>query len=255
MSSIRLQRFLSQAGAASRHTAEECVLRGEVRVNDVTVREMGFKVDPLVDKIHFRGKLLKVGVEKRTLLLNKPSGVMVTKRDPEGRKTVYDLVRPLDPSLNAVGRLDFDSEGLLLLSNDGDLAFRLTHPSYEVQKASPFLGDRPLLPAALRELEKGVELEEGITSPARIRPLKEAKALGYSVQIHEGKKRQVRRMLEWAGLKVKRLVRVKMGPLELGELPSEKWRVLTPKELSALRRAVKLSDGDKITKGFLKKVT
>src|SRR4030095_3485550 len=246
MSSIRLQRFLSQAGAASRRKAEECILRGEVRVNDVTVREMGFKIDPRVDRVHFRGKLLKVGEEKRALILNKPAGVMVTKRDPEGRKTVYELIRPLDPSLNAVGRLDFDSEGLLLLSNDGDLAFRLTHPSYEVQKVYHVFVDRPLPPAAVRSLEKGIELEDGMTSPARIRPLKEGAGIAYSVQIHEGKKRQVRRMVEWAGLKVKRLIRVKMGPLELGELPPGKWRALSPKEISALRRAVKLSDGEKI---------
>lgn len=240
MSSLRLQRFLSQAGAASRRKAEECILRGEVRVNDVVVREMGFKIDPQVDRVLFRGKLVRVLKEKRTLLLNKPAGVMVTKRDPEGRKTVYDLIRPSDPSLNAVGRLDFDSEGLLLLSSDGDLAFRLTHPSYEVEKVYQVLADRPLPKKALELLERGVELEESVTAPARIRPLTGKAGHWYSVKIHEGKKRQVRRMFEWTGVSVKRLIRVRMGPLELKDLPSGKWRALTPAETAGLRRAVKL---------------
>jgi len=238
MSSLRLQRFLSQAGAASRRKAEESIRNGEVSVNDVTVREMGFKLDPRVDRVRFRGKLVKVIEEKRTILLHKPAGVVVTKRDPEGRKTVYDLVRPADPSLNAVGRLDYDSEGLLLLSNDGDLAYRLTHPSFEVEKTYHVWVDRPLNPSALKDLERGVDLEEGMTAPARIKILP---GLAYAVKIHEGKKRQVRRMFEAAGLKVKRLVRVQLGPLPLKDLPSGKWRALTLAELSALRRAVKLS--------------
>jgi len=242
MPSMRLQRFLSQAGVASRRKAEEFILKGEICVNDVAVRELGFKVDPEVDRVLFQGRPLHLKEKFLYYLLHKPAGVLVTKRDPEGRKTVYDLIRPLDLSMNSVGRLDQDSEGLLLFTNDGDLAHRFTHPSFEVQKVYHVWVDRLLPSAAVKALEKGIEMEGVTTSPARVRPLRTGPGLWYSIQIHEGKKRQVRRMLEWAGLKVKRLIRVKMGPLELGELPPGKWRSLSPREISVLRRAVKLSE-------------
>jgi 23S rRNA pseudouridine2605 synthase len=239
---MRLQRFLSQTGVASRRKAEELILKGEIRVNDVPVREMGVKVDPEVDRISFRGRSLHLKRKFLYYLLHKPAGLLVTKRDPEGRRTIYDLMRPLDPSLNAVGRLDQESEGLILLTNDGELAYRLTHPSYEIEKTYHVSMDRLPEPGKMKELERGILLEGRMTAPARLRLLMEKPGRWLSIEIHEGKKRQVRRMIEWAGCRVKRLIRMKMGPLELGELPSGKWRTLSQKEITRLRREAGLDE-------------
>jgi len=174
-------------------------------------------------------------------VLHKPVGVVVTKKDPEGRKTVYQLIHHLDSSVNSVGRLDQDSEGLLLLTNDGDLAFRLAHPSYEVEKVYHVLLNR--LPSAgeIQKLKEGVSLEEGRTSPAEVRVIQKTEEIWVEIQIHEGKKRQVRRMFETVGCKVKRLIRVKIGPLELEDLPMGRWRQLTFQEAITLRKLVGLS--------------
>jgi len=235
---MRLQRFLSQAGIASRRKAEELILEGKISVNDVIVRELGTKIDSEVDRISYRGKPLFQKRQFLYYLLHKPCGTVVTKRDPEGRKTVYQLIHHMDSSVNAVGRLDQDSEGLLLLTNDGDLQYRLTHPSYEVAKVYEVQLKAPPTAGDLNKLEKGVELEEGRTAPARIHLIRTAPEVWVSVQIHEGKKRQIRKMFEAVGGKVLRLIRVKMGPIELGDLPNGRWRVLSEKEIVALEKAV-----------------
>lgn len=240
MSLIRLQRVLSQAGVASRRKAEEFILQGKVAVNGVTVRELGWKVDPSVDRISFSGKAISLQKQKVYYLLHKPRGVMVTKSDPEGRKTVFQLIPRLDSSVNSVGRLDLDSEGLLLLTNDGELAYRLTHPSFEVEKVYHVLLSELPSSVLIKKLQAGILLEGEKTSPARIEVLEQGERVWVRIKIHEGKKRQVRRMFEWTGVKVLRLVRVKMGPLELGNLSLGKWRVLSEKEVQNLKKEVDL---------------
>ncbi len=240
MSTLRLQRFLSQAGIASRRKAEELILNGDVRVNDVLVKELGYKIDPAIDRVSFRGK--ELGVQKQFFytLFHKPARVMVTKNDPEKRKTVFDFIPRLDPSVNAVGRLDYDSEGLLLLTNDGELAYRLTHPSYEIEKEYHVGLDSLPSREQLQKLESGILLEEGKTSAAKISVLSRSPEVWISISIHEGKKRQVRRMFETVGSQVKRLIRVRLGSLTLGKLLRGKWRELTEKEVSNLRNQVEL---------------
>jgi len=238
VSEIRLQKFLSEQGIASRREAERLILQGWVRVNEGVVRELGTKIDPQVDQVLFRGKILKPEKKYLYYLLHKPKNVIVTRKDPQNRKTVYELIPNLHASVRSVGRLDYDSEGLLLLTNEGELAFRLTHPSYEIKKVYEMqLTQAPSLDQ-MKKLEKGIILEGKKTAPCKIQKLN--KAFCYSIQIHEGKKRQVRRMFEWAGCKALRLIRVKLGSLELGNLSLGKWRELTQEEVLKLRREVKM---------------
>jgi len=237
VSEIRLQKFLSERGIASRREAERLIAAGQIRVNGVVVKELGTKVDPQVDQVSYRGKPVSSAPEDLYYLIHKPKNVIVTRKDPEGRKTVYEMIPNLHPSVRSVGRLDFDSEGLLILTNDGDLAYRLTHPSFEVKKTYEVQVERLVAPEDIRSLEKGVVLEGERTAPARIKriPGKGRGEFWYAVEIHEGKKRQVRRMFEWAGAEVLRLVRVKLGSLQLGDLPKGKWRKLSPGELAKLK--------------------
>lgn len=244
MSEIRLQKFLSEQGIASRREAERLIQAGLIRVNGVIVRELGTKVDPSVDQVSYKGKPLAQEKKLVYYLVHKPKNTIVTRKDPEGRKTVYQLIPKLDPSVRAVGRLDFDSEGLLILTNDGDLTFRLTHPSYEIDKLYYAKLDAQPLQSDLYQLERGVEIEEGFTSPAKIKNLRnyslKKNEIWFSVEIHEGKKRQVRRMFEWANCKVLRLIRMKLGSLELGNLPIGKWRELKAEEVLKLKKEVKM---------------
>lgn len=236
MSELRLQKFLSERGLASRREAEKLILAGQVRVNGVLVKELGTKIDPEIDEVTFRGKAVLKQPAAVYYLLHKPRNTIVTRKDPEGRKTVYELIPHLHPSVRTVGRLDFDSEGLLLLTNDGDLAYRLTHPSFEIKKVYEVQVNEAVLPENIRQLERGVMLEGEKTAPAKIKAKSSrAKDFWYSIEIHEGKKRQVRRMFEWAGVKVLRLIRVKLGPLSLGNLEKGKWRELKSEEIEALK--------------------
>ncbi len=236
MSELRLQKFLSERGLASRREAEKLILAGQVRVNGVLVKELGTKIDPEIDEVSFRGKAVLKQPPALYYLLHKPRNTIVTRKDPEGRKTVYELIPNLHASVRTVGRLDFDSEGLLLLTNDGDLAYRLTHPSFEIKKVYEVQVNEAPLPENIRQLERGVMLEGEKTAPAKIKAKSSrAKDFWYSIEIHEGKKRQVRRMFEWAGVKVLRLVRVKLGPLSLGNLEKGKWRELKDEEIQALK--------------------
>ncbi len=234
MSLLRLQHFLAKAGVASRRESEKLILQGKVSVNGEIVYKLGTQVNPETDKVCFRNKPLFLAPEKIYILFNKPRGVIVSKKDPQRRKTVFDCIPNLHPSVNTVGRLDYDSEGLLILTNDGDLAHRLTHPSSEIKKEYEVELDQMPEPESIQELEKGVLLEEGRTAPARIRKIKKEKGIWFSVEIHEGKKRQVRKMLEWAGCGVLRLVRVRIGSLKLGDLPLGGYRELNPAEIEGL---------------------
>jgi len=236
MSRMRLQHFLAKAGVASRREAEKLILQGKVKVNGEVIYKLGTQVDPNSDKISFENKLLVVAPQKIYILFHKPRGVIVSKKDPQKRKTVFDCLPNLHPSVNAVGRLDYDSEGVLLLTNDGDLAHKLTHPSSEIKKE--YWVELNEIPASekLKQLEKGIVLEGKKTAPARIQKIKKEK-FWFSIEIHEGKKRQVRRMFEWAGVKVLRLVRVRLGSLELGGLKNGAWRELHASEIGILGQA------------------
>jgi 23S rRNA pseudouridine2605 synthase len=228
----RLQKVLARAGLGSRRACEELIADGRVTVNG-EVAELGRRVDPDHDEVAVDGVPATVRPGLVHYLLNKPRGVVTTASDPQGRPTVVELV-PSDPRVFPVGRLDVDTEGLLVMTNDGDLAFRLTHPSHGVEKA--YLAEvegRPS-PAAVRRLREGVALDDGTTSPARV-SLTPPNVL--RLVLHEGRNRQVRRMCETVGYPVVRLVRYRIGPVVDPSLAPGRWRVLERAEVRALQEA------------------
>jgi 23S rRNA pseudouridine2605 synthase len=228
----RLQKVLARAGFGSRRVCEDLIAEGRVTV-DGEVAVLGRRVDVAVDAVEVDGARIAVQEGLVHYLLNKPRGVVSTARDPAGRPTVVELV-PGEPRVHPVGRLDSDSEGLLLLTNDGDLTHRLTHPSFGVEKE--YLAEVSGVPsrAALRRLREGVELEDGTTAPARV-SLTHPNLV--RLTIHEGRNRQVRRMCEAVGHPVLRLVRTRIGPLSDRRLRPGEWRPLTLGELRSLERA------------------
>ena len=232
----RLQKILSAAGICSRRQAEGFLRAGRVEVNGRTA-SLGDQADPDRDQITLDGQPVAVRTEKLYLMLHKPRGVVTTLSDEKGRPTVAGLVSGCGGRVYPVGRLDMDSEGLLLLTSDGDFAQHLAHPSHAVEKEYhvTVTGD---LPGCRERLEAVEALEDGTpVSRAGVRVLsKGAGSQVLSVVIHQGLNRQVRRMCAVAGLKVERLVRVREGPLELGELPAGQWRRLTAEEIADLRR-------------------
>jgi pseudouridine synthase len=235
----RLQKVLAQAGVASRRAAEELIAAGRVRVNGEVVTEMGRRVLP-GERVEVGDRVVTGPAPRVYLALNKPTSYVTTARDPEGRPTVFDLVRVRE-RVYPVGRLDWDSEGLLLLTNDGELTHRLTHPRYGVEKEYHALVDGHASQITVDRLAAGVPLDDGVTAPAAARRLRPTPTGDWlSVTIHEGRHRQVRRMLEAVGHPVRRLVRVRVGPIELADLPAGQFRALGPAEVAALRALVGL---------------
>jgi 23S rRNA pseudouridine2605 synthase len=236
---VRLQKVMAAAGVGSRRACEELIEKGRVSVNGATVREQGMRVDPENDVVRVDDMRINTGTSRTYLALNKPRGMVTAMTDPDGRPTVGDLVEQRTDRVFHVGRLDADSEGLLLLTNDGELAHRLTHPSYEVPKTylAEVLG--PVARDVGRRLKAGVELEDG---PARVDEFRLVSSSGNRVMLelvlHDGRKHIVRRMLEEVGHPVQRLVRTSVGPVQLGSQRAGKIRALTPQELSALFKAV-----------------
>ena len=235
---VRLQKILADAGVASRRAAEALIAAGRVSVNGVVVTTLGAKADPQHDQIRLDGRLIARDAPPLYFALNKPVGYVSTASDERRRPTVLDLVRDVPARLYPVGRLDRDSEGLLLLTNDGDLALRLTHPRYGVEKEYAVLLDREPRPEALGLLATGIELDGRRTAPARVRRLERTPAgVWIAIALHEGRKRQIRRMCAALGLHVLRLIRVRIGPVRLGALPPGAYRPLTRAEVRALYHA------------------
>lgn len=235
----RLQKLLSAAGACSRRAAEEYIRSGRVTVNGRPAL-LGAKADPDRDDIRLDGKPFRPRERTVYILLNKPRGYVTTLSDEKGRKTVADLVRDCGVRVYPAGRLDLDSEGLLVMTNDGELVQRLTHPGGEVEKTYHVwvrgTGDGPIKGAAER-LARVTDLDGEPIRPAKVEAVRrEAGSIVLSVTIHQGKNRQVRRMCAACGLEVRRLRRVREHTLELGDLPAGKWRYLTAVELEALWR-------------------
>jgi pseudouridine synthase len=232
----RLARYLARSGVASRRRAEAVIAAGRVAVNGVVVTTPAFDVDPERDRVTVDGRPVRPE-PKVYLMLNKPPGYVSTVSDPQGRPTVLDLV-PRMGRLYPVGRLDAESEGLLLLTNDGELSLLLTHPRYHVPKTYRVWVAGVPTRAVLGRLARGVELEDGPTAPARVRMVRAGRGGAVlELTLYEGRKRQIRRMCAAVGHPVRRLVRVGLGPLSLGDLPSGRWRELTSGEVAALRRA------------------
>jgi 23S rRNA pseudouridine2605 synthase len=235
MAAERLQKVMAAAGVASRRASEEFIAEGRVTVNG-EVAHLGQKVDVTEDVVEVDGERINIDPDRVYVMLNKPRGVVTTADDPEGRPAVVDLIN-LPQRLFPVGRLDMDTEGLLLLTNDGELAHALMHPSFEVERVYVALVPGPVRRKVLADIREGIELEDGIARPRRIKVLEEerSKAL-LEVVMTEGRKREVRRMLGAAGLNVERLARVSYGGVELGDLRQGKWRFLTGKELARLHK-------------------
>jgi 23S rRNA pseudouridine2605 synthase len=231
----RLQKVLAKAGIASRRKAEELIKQGKVSVDGRVVTEMGVKVDPEIQEIECDGILVATQEEKVYILLHKPAGVLSTVHDPQGRPIVIDLLHNIKERVYPVGRLDLDTEGALLLTNDGELAQKILHPSHEVNKT--YLArvkghpDKKKLDA----LSKGIELDGKQTWPAFIEVL-ESKSQCTTIQIiiHEGRKRQVRKMFEAIGHPVQKLKRTAYGNLKLGQLASRKYRFLNPDDIELI---------------------
>lgn len=232
----RLQKVLARAGVGSRRAIERLIEQGRVRVNGRRA-ELGRRIDASKDIVEVDGSRVPLGTDLVHYLLNKPAGVVTTASDPEGRPTVLDLI-DVEARVWPVGRLDYDTEGALILTNDGELTHRLTHPSYEVTKT--YLAEVRGAPGrgALGRLARGVELEDGRSAPAKARLVSQAGGAGLvEITLSEGRKRQVRRMLEAIGHPVERLVRTGIGPLMLGRLKPGTIRRLSLEEVRALYRA------------------
>ena len=235
---MRLQKFLSRAGVASRREAERLILQGRVRVDGVVVTELGTQVPHDAQQVEVDGRRVGTSTE-RWIVFHKPAGTLTTRTDPGGRPTVYDALPPDFESLRYLGRLDRDTEGLLILSNAGDLMHQLQHPSGEVEREYEVQVVGVPDAETLRRLRQGVELEDG---PARVRDVKVLRTLGPGCELRlvlmEGRKREVRRLLEAVGHPVRRLTRVRFGPIRLGSLALGAWRDLTERELRELAATV-----------------
>jgi 23S rRNA pseudouridine2605 synthase len=235
----RLQKILSQAGVASRRASEQLMLDGRVSVNGVTVFELGTKAEPGQDDIRVDGRRIKVVEHHRYLLLNKPRGYVTTRSDPQRRRTVIDLLRGVKEYVYPVGRLDYESEGLLLLTNDGELAARLTHPRHEVARVyeARVLG----VPDAhdLERLSRGLVIDGRRTAPAEVRllPLRREANATLVLTLHEGRNRQVRDMCDAIGHPVEHLKRVAIGPIRDTKLKLGHWRELNEAEVTRLKKA------------------
>lgn len=238
---VRLQKVLAGAGLGSRRACEQIIAEGRVSVDGVVVRELGVRVDPRRAVVHVDGMRLQLDTSMVTLALNKPAGVVSTMHDPQGRPSLADLVADRPERLFHVGRLDAETEGLLLLTNDGELANRLAHPRHGVPKTYLATVEGRVRPAVGQQLRTGIELEDGPVQVDSFRVVDTSPSQSLvEVVLHEGRNRVVRRMLDAVGHPVVRLVRTQMGPVRLGDLRPGRTRVLGREELGSLMAAVDL---------------
>lgn len=243
MSEERLQKILSRAGVASRRKAEQMIVDGRVTVNGQIVTELGTKADLETDHIKVDGKLLHAPKRKVYIALNKPREVVTTVSDPEGRRTVMDLLRGVKERVYPVGRLDYLSEGLLLLTNDGEFANRITSAARHVEKTYVVKVNGPLTEDQEADFRRGVSLSGRRTAPARLKLIKAADAPWYEVKLTEGRQNQIRLMFKHFGRLVEKLRRVRVGFLELDVKPGE-WRHLTEREVERFRKLLKMEQTD-----------
>lgn len=237
MGQMRLNKIIADAGITSRRGADALIDSGRVDVDGVTIREMGSKFDPDLVKVEVDGETIKRSLTKSYLALHKPKGVLSTMYDPDGRASLSDFIDLRKERLFHVGRLDKDSEGLILLTNDGELTFRATHPSFGLEKTYIIEYDGKLPAGIEKSLLKGVELEDGM---GRVLSFKELSARWIEVTIHEGRYHIIRRLMEAVEVDVLRLIRTRFGPISLGDTPEGRWRDLNNGELTSLRNVLKL---------------
>jgi len=235
MKKIRLQKVIAQGGIASRRAAEALILQGRVTVNGAVVDRLGSAVDPDVDEVRVDRRIVRLERPKVYYMLHKPAGCVTTLKDPQGRETVMDLARKLPERVFPVGRLDYDAQGLLLLTNDGPLAHRLQHPRYAIPKTYLVKVKGHPDESTLQRLRSGVPLREGRTAPAKARVTERlADAAWLKITLHQGWNRQIKRMGEAVGHRVLKIKRILYGPLVLADLPPGKLRPLTPGEVHRL---------------------
>lgn len=238
---IRLNKFLAQAGVASRREVDKMIAEGRIKVNSQVVQVLGCKIDDEKDRVEVDGRRVEKEEGLVYLMLNKPPGYLVTLKDNFKRPTIQQLLPSLKQRIFPVGRLDYDSSGLLLLMNDGELAYRLTHPRFKVPKVYlvKVLGEPDH--SDLARLEKGIYLDGKKTAPAKVAKLKgDPKKSLFKIEIFEGRKREVKRMFQAIGHKVLHLQRISFGSLRLGSLKTGKWRYLTRKEIDTLKKQAAL---------------
>ena len=235
---IRLQKYLANCGVASRRKCEELILDGKINVNGVTITELGTKVNPSVDKVTYCGKLVQDKEQKVYILLNKPIGYVTTAKDQFNRDTVLDLVK-VKERVVPVGRLDMYTSGALILTNDGDFVYKVTHPKHEITKTYTATLKGNIENQAIEQLRQGVKIADYTTRPAKVKILKIDKEKNISrieITIHEGKNRQVRKMCEAVGSKVIALHRTKIGNISVKDIPLGKWRYLKKFEVESLQK-------------------
>ena len=237
MAEMRLNKIIADAGITSRRGADELIADGRVTVDGRPIRELGAKIDPDNHVVAVDGETIKRSLTKSYLVLHKPKGVLSTMYDPEGRPSLADFIDLRKERLFHVGRLDKDSEGLILLTNDGDLTFRATHPSFGLEKTYIIEFDGRLEAGVDKVLLKGVELEDGM---GRVLSFKQLSANWIEVKIHEGRYHIIRRLMEAVGVEVLRLIRTNFGPISLGDTPEGRWRDLNEQELLNIQKALDL---------------
>lgn len=233
---IRLQKYMAQCGVASRRKCEEMIKSGQVTINGEVVRDMGVKIDPSHDRVFVNGKRISLEENYVYIMLNKPRGYITTVKDQYNRPTVMDLVKDISERIYPIGRLDYESEGLLLLTNDGNIAFHLTHPRHQIDKEYVVRVEGCPSSEDIDKLRNGIDIGGFITSPAQVDLIRKNKQTSLiRITIKEGKNRQVRRMFDAIGHPVIYLKRIRIGNIKLGNLELGKWRYLTNKELEALK--------------------
>jgi len=235
---VRLQKYIAMSGEASRRSAEAMIEEGRVRVNGELITRLGTKVEIGADKVSLDGKEIKPEIKKYYIMLNKPEGYVSTVNDQFDRPTVLDLISgEIKSRVFPVGRLDYDTRGLLLLTNDGDFTYKVTHPKFQMNKTYVVTVKGGITVKGLNALRNGVLIDDFKTSPAEVEILSAEKGVTVlKITIHEGKNRQVRKMMEAVGCKVSELNRISIGNVELGNLPLGRWRYLTAHEISCLTR-------------------